>query len=76
MTARNRLMGFLFVGTIMLQNYESQISRVASAEIATWTAHDWVGAAVRILIAGGIAWKAFLSESGATPARPSTPPNP
>jgi hypothetical protein len=69
MDRRSRLLGFLFVGTIVLQNYQAQVSHIPSAQVALWTLHDWVGALINVTIAGFIAWKAFLTNSA-----PSVPP--
>jgi len=62
MSAKNKLIGFLFVFGTLIQSYLGQVSHVPAETVAQWTLHEWVGSLLYVTLAGITAWKAFITN--------------
>jgi hypothetical protein len=68
MSRKNKLLCFIYVLGALIQSYLGQISHVPAEQVAKWTAHDWTGSALFVLLAGLTAWKTFITNPDDKPA--------
>lgn len=69
MSKKNKLLGTIAVSSSMILSYISQISHVPTDVVAKWSLHEWVGAALLVVLSGLSTWKIFLQNPNGEAAK-------
>lgn len=71
MSRKTKLLGTLSVSSAMILSYVAQVSHVPAEVVAKWSQHEWVGAALLVILSGLSTWKIFLTDPKADADKPN-----